>query len=100
MAPKGPGYMESEFGPMSDEWPCLSFSQKSVGEQLCAEFRLERSVIIYVGTTDSETAENFAHRSRLISTVSIESNRILETSEILAPDVWADRAPDGGGVGR
>lgn len=88
MRPEGRVFMKSEFGPISDEWPCFSFTKKSVGQRLRAEFRPGRDIIIYVGTTNPETTENPDHRSRLISAVSIEPNQILDTSKIVPEHMW------------
>lgn len=88
MAPDGRVYMKSEFGPISNDWPCFSFTRKSLGVRLQADFKPGRDIIIYVGTTNPDTTENPDHRSRLISAVSIEPNQILETSKIVPPKMW------------
>lgn len=88
MSPEGRVFMKSEFGPIGDDWPCFSFTKKSVGQRLRAEFRPGRDIIIYVGTTNPETTEDPNHRSRLISAVSVEPNQILDTSKIVPEKMW------------
>ena len=81
-------FLKSEWGQISDEWPCLSFTKRSVGDRLRREFVAERDVLIYVGTTNSEMTRLPEHRSRLISAVVIEPNQVLETRKIVPPEVW------------
>ena len=81
-------FMKSEFGPIGDNWPCLSYTKKNVGQRLQAEFRPGRDILIYVGTTDPAMTENPDHRSRLISAVAIEPNHILETRKIIPDYQW------------
>ena len=89
MKPEGRVFLKSEFGLISDRWPCFSYTKKNVGQRLQAEFRPGRDIAIYVGTTSAEMTEDPDHRSRLISAVSIEPNHILKTSLIVPPDQWA-----------
>ena len=88
MEPAGRVFMKSEFGPIGDNWPCLSFTKTNVGKRLRAEFRPGRDILIYVGTTDKEMTVNPDHRSRLISAVAIEPNQILETRKIIPDYQW------------
>ena len=88
MAPDGRVLMKSEFGPIGDNWPCLSYTKKNVGRRLQAEFRPGRDILIYVGTTDPAMTENPDHRSRIISAVAIEPNHILETRKIIPSYQW------------
>lgn len=88
MEPGGRVFMKSEFGPIGDRWPCFSYTKKNVGQRLRAEFRRDRDIVIYVGTTNPEMTENPDHRSRIISAVSIEPNHILETRKIVPEDEW------------
>lgn len=89
MKPGGRVFLKSEWGQISDEWPCVSFTKRSVGDQLRREFVAGRDVLIYVGTTDPETTRLAEHRSRLISAVTIEPNQVLETRKIVPLNVWA-----------
>ncbi|MHC2487199.1 hypothetical protein [Sinorhizobium meliloti] len=88
MKPGGRVFLKSEWGQISDEWPCVSFTKRSVGDQLRREFVAGRDVLVYVGTTDPETTRLPEHRSRLISAVTIEPNQVLETRKIVPLDVW------------
>ena len=88
MKPDGRVFLKSEWGQISDEWPCLSFTKRSVGDRLRREFVAGRDVLIYVGTTNAEMTRLAEHRSRLISAVVIEPKQILETRKIVPPEVW------------
>lgn len=90
MKPNGRVFLKSEWDQISDEWPCVSFTKRSVGDRLRQEFVAGRDVLVYVGTTSAETRRLPEHRSRLISAVTIEPNQILETRKIVPPDVWAN----------
>jgi hypothetical protein len=82
-------FLKSEWGPIGDDWPAVSFSKRSVGERLRADFNPDRDVIIYVGTSNAEFTKDPRHRQRLLSAVKVEPNAILETRRLIAPDVWA-----------
>lgn len=90
MKPDGRVFLKSEWGQISDEWPCVSFTKRSVGDRLRREFVAGRDVLVYVGTTSTEMTRLPEHRSRLISAVTIEPNQILETRKIVPPEVWAN----------
>ncbi len=90
MKPDGRVFLKSEWGQISDEWPCVSFTKRSVGDRLRREFVPGRDVLIYVGTTSTEMTRLPEHRSRLISAVTIEPRQILETRKIVPPEVWAN----------
>jgi hypothetical protein len=88
MAPDGRVFLKSEWGPINDEWPCVSFTKKSVGDRLRRDFVRGRDVLIYVGTSSPETTPRPEHRSRLVSAVVIEPNQTLETKKIVPPEKW------------
>lgn len=88
MHPDGRVFLKSEWGPIGDEWPCVSFTKKSVGDRLRAEFRPGRDVLVYVGTTNAEMTRDPAHRGRLLSAVVIQPNQVLETRKIVPKDIW------------
>ena len=85
MEPGGRVLMKSEFGPIRDNWPCLSFTKPSVGRWLQAEFRPGRDILLYVGTTNPGMTKNPEHRSRIISAVSIEPKHVLKTKGLSRP---------------
>lgn len=89
MKPDGRVFLKSEWGQINDEWPCVSFTKRSVGDRLRREFVAGRDILIYVGTTNTEMTRLTEHRSRLISAVTIEPNQILETRKIVPPNAWA-----------
>ena len=63
MAADGKVFLKSEWAPISDYWPCVSFTKRSVGARLRQEFAPGRDMLIYVGTTNAELTENPDHRS-------------------------------------
>ena len=96
MAPEGRVFMKSEFGPIGDNWPCLSFTKPSVGRRLQAEFRPGRDILLYVGTTNPGMTKNPEHRSRIISAVSIEPKHVLKTQRIVPDWQWAETVAEFG----
>lgn len=89
MAPDGKVFLKSEWAPIGDHWPCVSFTKRSVGYRLRKEFVSGRDVLVYVGTTNAELTENPDHRSRLLSAVVVEPNQILETRKLIPAQHWA-----------
>ena len=55
MKPDGRVFLKSEWGQISDDWPCVSFTKQFVGDRLWRDFVPGRDVIIYVGTTNPAT---------------------------------------------
>ena len=84
-------FLKSVFGQIGDNWPCVSFSRRSVGDRLRHEFIPGRDVMIYVGTQNRELTLNPDHRGRLIAAVVIEPSQILETRKIVPASAWAER---------
>lgn len=90
MQPAGRVFLKSEWGPISDYWPCVSFTKPSVGARLRREFVPGRDVLVYVGTTSPASTENPDHRSCLLSAVVIEPNHVLETKRIVPVESWTN----------
>lgn len=88
MKPDGRVFLKSEWGLIGDDWPCVSFTKKSVGDRLRAEFRPGRDILVYVGTTNADMTKDPAHRGRLLSAVIIQPKQVLETRKIIPPAVW------------
>ncbi|MBB57581.1 MAG: hypothetical protein CMM42_10170 [Rhodospirillaceae bacterium] len=88
MKPDGRVFLKSEWGPIGDDWPCVSFTKKSVGDRLRTEFRPGSDVLVYVGTTNADMTQNPAHRGRLLSAVVIQPKQVLETRKIVPSEVW------------
>ena len=88
MKPDGHVFLKSEWGPLTDYWPAVSFTKRSVGIELSQRFRPGRDILIYVGTTGENTGDP-THRSRLLSAIVPEPNRIHETKRIIPPHSWA-----------
>ena len=87
IASDGRIFLKSEWGPMSDEWPAVSFSKSNVGEKLRREFNPDRDAILYVGTAGPRT-EQERHRQRVLSAVKVEPNVIYDTRSLVPPESW------------
>jgi hypothetical protein len=85
--PESKFFLKSEWGPASDDWPAVSFSKQSVGRRMRGIYDPARDFVIYVGTTNPVNTPDPAHRSRLLSLVSM----------VRIPLMWA---LDSGDVGR
>ena len=88
-------FLKSEWAPISDYWPAVSFTKRSVGIDLGQRFNPGRDILIYVGTTSGLTNDP-AHRSRLLSAVVPEPNRLHETRKIIPAQSWAWSLKDNG----
>ncbi len=88
MAGDGHIFMKSEWGLLNDDWPCVSFTKKSVGDRLRAQFKPGRDALIYVGTTNPENTPDPNHRSRILSAVVIQPNQVLETQKLVPTAAW------------
>lgn len=94
IAADGRIFLKSEWGPMSDHWPALSFSKRSVGDRLRRDFNPDRDVILYVGTGDPKSTGDPKHRRRLLSAVKAEPNTIHETRMLVPAASWAEAQRD------
>jgi hypothetical protein len=74
-SPESKFFLKSEWGPASDDWPAVSFSKRSVGRHMRGIYNPTRDFVIYVGTTDPSNTPDPAHRSRLLSLISIDLRR-------------------------
>jgi hypothetical protein len=83
-------FLKSEWGPVSDDWPALSFSKRSVGKRIRSAYTPSRDYIIYVGTTNPVNTPDPAHRSRLISIASIDHRTEYETWRLIPKDSWEE----------
>jgi hypothetical protein len=80
-------FLKSEYGPFSDDWPVLAFSNPRLGVMLRRDFRTGVDFVLITGTMGPETAEE-EHRGRLLSLVSINKTKIYRTSEQVSPQLW------------
>jgi hypothetical protein len=89
IAADGRIFLKSEWGAISDEWPAVSFSKRTVGERLRREFDPNRDIILYVGTSNPETTKDPQHRRSILSAIKVEPNAIYDTRELIPPESWA-----------
>jgi len=83
-------YLKSEFGPISNDWPAVSFSKNSVGVKLRSAYNPATDLIVYVGTSNPATTENPKHRRRLLSAVRIDPHTIYDTRDLIPAKRWEE----------
>lgn len=94
IAEDGHIFLKSEWGPMSDHWPALSFSKRSVGDRLRRDFNPDRDAILYVGTGNPKSTGDPQHRRRLLSVIKAEPNTIHETRLLVPAQSWEEAQRD------
>ena len=82
-------WIKPEWSPLSDGWPAISFTRLQVVTDLSNEFRMDRDLMISVGTTNAEEVEE-QHRSRLLSVSRFASQQAVATHKIVPPASWLD----------
>jgi len=90
MKPDGRVFLKSEWGQISDYWPAVSFTKRSAGERLRANYVPGRDILVYVGTRDPQLTQNPDHRSGLISAVTIDPTQVIATRDIVPEASWKD----------
>lgn len=81
-------FLKSEFEPVTNDWPAVSFTKYAVGRKLRDQYRPAIDFIVYVGTSNPETTKEPKHRQRLLSVARIDPGQIVETRELVPPAVW------------
>lgn len=81
-------FLKSEWGPISPEWPALSFSKRSVGDYLRREYDPSRDFIVYAGTGNPERTTVVEFRKRLLSILVTEPGQPIPTEELVPWDSW------------
>jgi hypothetical protein len=81
-------FAKSEFGPVSDRWPALSFSSRKIATDFSNIFRRGRDFIVYVGTGDPEKTEAPEHRQSLLSVASVEPRAPVSTRDLVPAETW------------
>jgi hypothetical protein len=94
LASDGRVFLKSEWGPISDHWPAVSFSDAAVGKYLRGNFRPKSDILLYIGTSDATRTKQPEHRKRILSAVKVEPNRIFATHQLIPPDSWYDAQKD------
>jgi hypothetical protein len=83
-------FLKSEWGPISERWPALSFSKRSVGDYLNREYNPARDFVVYAGTSNPKRTENPLHRQRLLSILITEPGEPIPTEKLVPQDSWQD----------
>lgn len=82
-------YAKSEFGPVSDRWPVLSFTHRTTAQKFAQDYRRDRDFVIYVGTSNPENTPEPGHRQSLLCLVSVERHEI-RTEQVLSKATWTE----------
>jgi hypothetical protein len=80
-------FLKSEYGPLSQDWPVVAFTSRSLGLKLQTDFNPEGDFIVYTGTAGKTTPDP-SHRGRLLSLVRIDTGSIHSTSDFIADHSW------------
>lgn len=86
--PESRFFLKSEWGPLSDMWPALSFSKRSVADYLNAEYNPQRDYIVYAGTGNPERTKEAQYRKRLLSVLITEPGKIIPTEDLVPWESW------------
>ncbi len=81
MQSDGDVLIKSEWGPLDQNWPCVSFSKKSA-EEMLRGLMPGRDILIFVGTSGRQT-EKPEHRSRLLQAVTVDPYQVFETRQLV-----------------
>jgi hypothetical protein len=81
-------FLKSEWGPISIQWPALSFSKRSVGDYLKAQYNPKQDFIVYAGTTDPKRTEDPEHRQRRLSLRITEPGEPIPTEQLVPWKSW------------
>lgn len=82
-------FAKSEFGPVSDWWPALSFSSKKVASDFANTYRRSFDLVIYVGTSDPTTTKKVEHRQRILSAIEVEPRTPVSTRDLIPEKAYA-----------
>lgn len=80
-------FLKSEYGPLSDFWPAVAFSNPQVKTRIDRNYQAGRDFILYTGTGGVET-ENPEHRSRLLSVVRLDKTQSRPTEQLIPAASW------------
>lgn len=83
-------YCKSEWGPVTDRWPALSFSSQKIATDFAATYRPDRDLVVFIGTGDPEKTKAPEHRKRLLSVATVEARAPIRTQDIVSPQAWAE----------
>lgn len=83
-------FAKSEFAPVHDGWPAVSFSSRKIASDFSVNFRRGRDFVLYVGTGDPSTTEAPEHRRRVLSAVTCQPNTLISTESIVPRASWVD----------
>ncbi len=81
-------FLKSEWEPVTNDWPAVSFTKYAVGRKLRERYRPAMDFIVYTGTSNPETTKEPRHRQRFISVARIDPGQIVETRDLVPPEVW------------
>lgn len=96
MSPEGKVFLKSEWGPIGDDWPCLSFTKRLVSDVMNAEFLPDRDIFLYAGTQNPKTTRDPKHRHRLLSAIIPEPSKSGKSATWCRGHPWNNGATKSG----
>lgn len=81
-------FLKSEWGPISDYWPALSFSKRSVGDYLNQNYDPAKDFIVYAGTSDPARTIVPEFRQALLSLLIVEPGEPISTEQLVPWESW------------
>jgi hypothetical protein len=88
MAPEGRIFFKSEWGPIDDNWPCLSYTSRRTQTFLQRRFG-DGDILLYVGTQNPKSTRDKAHRKKLLSALNLDPTHTFPTVEGITAERWA-----------
>jgi hypothetical protein len=79
-------FLKSEYGPLSDYWPALSFSLPQLKSWLNEHYRPASDFIVYTGTIGPAT--DVEYRARILSVLRIDLTRSYATQDVIPKASW------------
>ena len=81
-------FFKSVYGPLSDDWPTLSFTKPQFETTLRKVYRPESDFVLFAGTTDPLKTPVSDHRGKLLSLMTVSLAKVERTEDFVPPDVW------------
>ncbi len=81
-------FLKSEWGPISDYWPALSFSKRSVGDDLNQDYNPAKDFIVYAGTSNPSRTTVPEFRQAILSLLIVEPGELIPTEKLVPWENW------------
>jgi hypothetical protein len=81
-------FLKSEWGPISDYWPAMSFGKSTVGDYVNQTYNPDKDFIVYAGTSNPERTQAAENRSALLSLLKVEIGQPIPTEQLVPWESW------------